>query len=237
MSSCAIMQPTYLPWSGYFHLASKVDTFVFLDDVQFERRSWQSRNRILSNGQEHILTVPVQQSSQDTKIRSIQLSPDQPWRKKHLRTIQVAYPQIWKDDLLRKLLIAEFEHPHRSLADLNIALIRLFFKLLEITCLTMRASELVCTGKRSEHLAEICHAIEADTYFSPVGSKNYLKEDKFEELNGITLHFCDFIPPPYSQGKNNEFMSHLSIIDVIGHCGLNFTKEYIRKDSNYAHKY
>ena len=234
MSNCAIMQPTYLPWSGYFHLASKVDTFVFLDDVQFERRSWQSRNRILSNGQEHILTVPVQQSSQETLIRNIQLSPDQPWRKKHLRTIQVAYPKLWKDDQLREHLIAEFEQPHQSLADLNIALIRLLFKLLEINCRTMRASEIVCTGKRSKHLAEICHAIEADTYFSPIGSQDYLKEDKFEELYGITLQFCDFNPLPYSQGKKNQFMSHLSIIDVIGHGGLDFTKDYIRKDSNYA---
>ena len=50
--SCAIMQPTYLPWSGYFNLMARVDVFVLLDDVQFERRSWQSRNRILVNGHE-----------------------------------------------------------------------------------------------------------------------------------------------------------------------------------------
>lgn len=224
------MQPTYLPWSGYFHLASKVDTFVFLDDVQYERRSWQNRNRILSNGLEHILTVPVQQSSQHTLIKSIQLSYDQPWQKKHQRAIQIAYPKLWKDDQLRDLLTTEFEHPHRSLADLNIALIRLFFKLFGINCRTLRASELACTGKRSKHLAEICHAIEAHTYFSPIGSQIYLQEDKFEELYGISLQFCDFIPLPYSQGRKNEFFSHLSIIDVLGHGGLDFTKEYIRKD-------
>ena len=46
MRRIAIMQPTYLPWAGYFSLMKKVDTFVFLDSVQFERRSWQQRNRI-----------------------------------------------------------------------------------------------------------------------------------------------------------------------------------------------
>ena len=51
MTTCAIMQPTYLPWSGYFDLASQSDVFIFLDDVQFERRSWQTRNRILQNGE------------------------------------------------------------------------------------------------------------------------------------------------------------------------------------------
>ena len=29
-SKCAIMQPHFLPWSGYFNLISKVDKFVFL---------------------------------------------------------------------------------------------------------------------------------------------------------------------------------------------------------------
>jgi len=231
------MQPTYLPWSGYFHLASKVDTFVFLDDVQFERSSWQSRNRILSNGHEHLLAVPVQQAHLKTLIRDIRLVPDIRWRKKHLHSIQLAYPLLWRDARLRELLIAEIERPHQSLADLNIALICLFFNWLEINCRTLRASALGCEGIRSQHLAEICSVIQSDTYYSPIGSRTYLEEDKFAELSGISLHYCDFIPTPYSQGKNLEFVSHLSIIDVIGHGGLEFTKDYIRKESNYAHPY
>ena len=43
----AISQPTYLPWVGYFALIDSCKKFVFLDDVQFDRRSWQQRNRIL----------------------------------------------------------------------------------------------------------------------------------------------------------------------------------------------
>jgi WbqC-like protein family len=46
MTVCAIMQPTYLPWVGYLDLIDRVDVFVFLDNVQFERRSWQQRNQI-----------------------------------------------------------------------------------------------------------------------------------------------------------------------------------------------
>jgi len=56
----SIMQPTYLPWIGYFDLISKSDIFVFLDDVQFSRRSWQQRNRILLDGKETMLTIPIQ---------------------------------------------------------------------------------------------------------------------------------------------------------------------------------
>ncbi|MBT4905971.1 MAG: hypothetical protein HON62_03755, partial [Rhodospirillaceae bacterium] len=37
MTSAAIMQPTYLPWIGYFALMDRVDLFVFLNNVQFDR--------------------------------------------------------------------------------------------------------------------------------------------------------------------------------------------------------
>ena len=42
----AISQPTYLPRIGYFDLVDQVNTFVFLDTVQFEKQSWQQRSRI-----------------------------------------------------------------------------------------------------------------------------------------------------------------------------------------------
>ena len=42
----AIMQPTYFPWIGYFSLIKFVDKFIFLDNVQFDSRSWQQRNQI-----------------------------------------------------------------------------------------------------------------------------------------------------------------------------------------------
>ena len=56
---CVIMQPTYMPWAGYLHLIDQADVFVFLDDVQFEKQSWQNRNRVLVRGAPHWLTVPV----------------------------------------------------------------------------------------------------------------------------------------------------------------------------------
>ena len=40
------MQPYFFPYTGYFKLISEVDTFVFLDDVQYIRRGWMNRNKI-----------------------------------------------------------------------------------------------------------------------------------------------------------------------------------------------
>jgi hypothetical protein len=53
------MQPTYLPWLGYFDLIDQCDTFVIYDCVQFEKRSWQQRNRVKAAGGETWLSVPV----------------------------------------------------------------------------------------------------------------------------------------------------------------------------------
>ena len=57
--NCAIVQPSYIPWRGHFHLIQKADVLVFFDDVQYTRRSWRSRNRIKGPSSVRWLSVPV----------------------------------------------------------------------------------------------------------------------------------------------------------------------------------
>lgn len=40
------MQPTFLPWFGFFEMINQADLFVFLDDVQISPKSFEVRNRI-----------------------------------------------------------------------------------------------------------------------------------------------------------------------------------------------
>ena len=63
IADIAVMQPTYLPWSGYFNLIANVKDFVFLDDVQFSKSSWHNRNRINEFGDVKWITVPVSHAS------------------------------------------------------------------------------------------------------------------------------------------------------------------------------
>ena len=87
----AISQPTYLPWIGYFDLIDQVDRFVFLDTVQFEKRSWQQRNRIRTAEGLLFLTVPVIVKGRfEQKIKDVEIeSPF--FVRKHLRTIESNY--------------------------------------------------------------------------------------------------------------------------------------------------
>ena len=55
----AIMQPYFMPYIGYFQLLSQVDKFVIYDDVNFIKRGWINRNRILSNGNDLMISIPT----------------------------------------------------------------------------------------------------------------------------------------------------------------------------------
>ena len=57
----SIHQPSYFPWLGLLDKIEKSDTFVLLDNVQFNDNAFQSRNIFLNhNGEVQYLTIPVQ---------------------------------------------------------------------------------------------------------------------------------------------------------------------------------
>ena len=71
--TCVIMQPTYLPWIGYFDLIIQADIFVFLTDVQFSKQGWQVKNKIKSKESEIMLTVPIKKVPLTTLINKIEI--------------------------------------------------------------------------------------------------------------------------------------------------------------------
>ena len=62
-----ISQPTFIPWYGYFGLIEYVDEFIFLDHVQFDRRSWQQRNYIKIKNEKKLLTIPTIKENRDNQ--------------------------------------------------------------------------------------------------------------------------------------------------------------------------
>lgn len=223
------MQPTYLPWAGYFQLMGQVDTFVFLDDVQFERRSWQSRNRILLQGREHLLTVPIAKAERSTAVNAIRVSQDVDWRRSHWQTLLSAYDKAAYGSEALGILEPFYHGPPPSLlSELNQAIIGGIAAALGIATRVVRASDLQCGGRRSQHLIELCSALACDEYISPRGSMEYLEHDDFTSSTSTRLSFQDYTPEPYPQRQVAEFVSHLSVVDVIANAGVEFTKTYIR---------
>lgn len=223
----AIMQPTFLPWAGYFHLIASSDTFVLLDTVQLEKQSWQTRNRILVNGAEHRVSVPLDRQTIGLPLQQVQTRPRPEWFGKMRQTLAQAY--AFSSFLPQALDCFDraYGKGDLSLARMNAAFINAICDLLDIATPCIHASAMQADGARSERLIAICQELNGGTYLSPRGAADYLAEDGFDRLGGPTLQFQDFTPAPYPQKRVTGFISHLSIIDVLCHLGPAETRAYI----------
>jgi hypothetical protein len=225
------MQPTYLPWAGYFNLIAQVDVFVFLDDVQFERQSWQTRNRILLQGREHLLVVPAARLSLGTRIDQARVAEDPRWRSDHWKTLAAAYGKAPFGAQTLDLLRPFYEGPAPSLlAEFNEGLVSAIAGAIGLDTRTVRASSLGCGGKRSDHVAQICAAIGCDEYLSPQGAREYLEQDGFPGNSGVRLLFQRFDPAPYAQRGAREFVPRLSLVDLLANLGSAATLRYVREN-------
>ena len=213
----AISQPTYLPWLGYFDLIDQVDAFVFLDTVQFEKRSWQQRNRIRVPGGLSLLTIPVVVKGRfEQRIRDVEIESSH-FVHKHLRSIETNYRRspFFGTHFAQMADILETCVAGTRLADLNVHLIRWLCAALGIKIPLLRSSEMGLEGCRSDLLLSICRALGADYYLSTPGSANYLLDD-VPQFTGaaIEVAFQHYEHPQYRQ-QFLPFWSHASVIDLL----------------------
>ena len=66
-----ILQPSFIPWRGYFDLIRRCDLFIFYDDVQYDRHGWRNRNRLKTPGGVRWLTIPVRSHNHLADQRTI----------------------------------------------------------------------------------------------------------------------------------------------------------------------
>lgn len=209
------MQPTYLPWTGYFALMEQVDTFVLLDDVQFDHRSWQHRNRIRSVDSPHWLTVPVSvKGRRNQRIKEVLIDAARPWQKKHLGAILHNYSRAPWLSVNRLWLEQIYRNPPDRLFDLNRLLIEELARKLGIRTSLCNSSELQVSGDRVARLIHICEKIGAAEYLSPIGSYDYIEQDNRFLDAGISLFYQRYEHPRYRQ-IHGEFVSHLSVLDLL----------------------
>jgi hypothetical protein len=222
------MQPTFLPWMGYFSLIDQADFFVFLTDVQFAKRSWQQRNRIrMADGRIHWLTVPVQHHLAEL-ICHIQIDECQPWRRKHLGVLKREYARASHFRAVFPELQKGYEASETSLlGEFNMKMIRQLCGMLGIRTEFVDSRSLKASKERSQRLVDICQELGATRYLSPVGSADYLESDGTFRGTDVELVYQNFSHPEYDQGQG-EFQSHLSVIDALLHCGTEETAQLIR---------
>ncbi|MEM7058116.1 MAG: WbqC family protein [Pseudomonadota bacterium] len=216
-----ILQSNYLPWKGYLDLLNAADTFVLFDEVQFTRRDWRNRNKVIVGGAPKWLTIPVDSKGKyDARVDEMRIA-DPAWAEKHWQTVRHAYSKApyWSEygHLLQKLYIEADEL--EMLSQVN----RLFLKALAewfgIETTLAESTEVPRVSQNpSERLIEICKGMDATDYVSGPAAKAYIDRDRFA-AEGIALHYADYSGyPEYSQAST-EFIHGVSAIDLLMQTG------------------
>lgn len=228
------MQPTYLPWLGYFDLIDQVDKFVFLDDVQLAKRSWQTRNRIKTAQGELFLTIPVKKTNKrdETLICDTVISEDEPWKKRHVRSIELAYKKAPYFDLALPFIKKIIFNEEKKLADYNIYIIEKIAAKLCLKTDFIRSSGLKgIIGKKDARLVSICKHIGCDEYVAVQGSAAYIEKESpggdFTK-NNLKFFYHSYEHPIYDQ-INGNFISSMSVVDLFFNHGFDAGLAIIKK--------
>lgn len=224
----AIMQPYFLPYIGYFQLICAVDEFVVYDNIEFTKKGWINRNRILVNGRDAYITLPLKRDSDYLDVRDRFLAESWAQEKKTmLNKIAGAYRKAPQFTLIYPLIEKIVLFEENNLFKFILHSLELTKEYLQISTPFIVTSTIpVDHGLKSEkRVMAICKARKADMYFNPIGGTQlYSKADfKNEELDLHFLKSNDFI---YKQ-FDHDFVPWLSIIDVMMFNSRENIKQYL----------
>ncbi len=220
----AIIQSNYLPWKGYFDIIHDVDTFVFLEDVQYTKNDWRNRNKLKTPSGTEWITVPVS-GDIHKKIFETKINYSQNWAIKHRKMINANYAASEYYDTYKGEILEIYSKKFETVSELNIYAIKKISKILDINTEFINSTTLDTCGTKDDKVIEICKQIDADEYLTGPSAKTYIVNEKFEKA-GITLeykNYSGYLEYPQLWGNFNHLVS---IIDLIFNCGEK-TPDYI----------
>ena len=225
----SLMQPTYLPWLGYFNLIKKSDEFVFYTTTQLTKRSWQTRNKIKAQNGTLMLTIPVKKttSRENLTIENSKVQKEFNWQENHLKSIRQSYSKAPFFDQVYPLLSTVLSKKSDFLIEYTIPIITALLEKLDINTEITFSKDITYTGKKDEALISICKERNASNYLSVKGSMDYiLTGENLFDKNSIQLLWNDYKHPEYEQFFGS-YESHLSIIDALFMLGFEKVKTII----------
>jgi hypothetical protein len=200
--NCVILQPSYIPWRGYFHQIYRADVFVFYDDVQYDKHGWRNRNQIKTSQGKQWLTIPVHSRGvtvENIPINRVQIDWSKPWSRSHWKALSFAYGRAPFFHAYAPQLESIYQRSDEYLVDFTIDLTIFLARELGIEHTRfVRSSELTTHGQKTERLVEILVQLGATHYISGPSARDYMQEDKFA-TSGITLEYIEYNYPEYPQ--------------------------------------
>jgi len=215
--NCVILQPSYIPWRGYFHQIYKADVFVFYDDVQYDKHGWRNRNQIKTPQGKKWLSIPVHSSGVVVKsvpINRVQIDWSKPWNKSHWKALSFAYGRAPFFRVYAPLLESLYQRHDELLSDFTIALTVAIARKMGIAHTHfVRSSKLNANGQKTDRLIQILKQLGATHYISGPSARSYVEEENFQAA-GITIEYMVYDYPEYPQ-LHPPFDPYVSILDLL----------------------
>ncbi|CAN2170369.1 WbqC-like protein family [Candidatus Nanopelagicaceae bacterium] len=211
------MQPTFLPWLGYFKMMQLADRFIFLDDVQISPKSFQVRNRIPNfNGHPRWIGVKVDNSRElkERKLNSTKLlDPETTFSaiEENLRNYYSVSDELESFVAFFKMSISS----PIALGQLNMKLILYIANKLGIADRTLLASDFSREHTGSTGIVDLLEQIGATEYLVAPGSLTYMATEDIWRTRSFLLTQFEFIQSPYYQSHLSEFMPFMSALDCL----------------------
>ena len=215
----AIVQSNYIPWKGYFDLINSVDEFILFDDMQYTRRDWRNRNKVVAPSGVRWLTIPVEvkgryfQAIKDTRIA------DSSWSTRHWKTLCFYYggaPFFAPcAEVFEPLYLACAE---TRLSAINRRFLEAINELLGITTTLTWSMDYELVEGKTDRLVHLCRQARATVYLTGPGARGYLDEDAFDAA-GIAVKWMSYEGyPEYSQ-RREPFVHDVSVLDLLFNTG------------------
>ncbi len=214
MSRVAIMQPYFLPYVGYFQLIAAVDLFIVYDNIKYTKKGWINRNRILRNGADALISLPLKAGADSLSVRERELAADfDPARL--VRQVAGAYchaPRVAETLPLVERLLG---YPDRNLFRfLHHSIVEICRYLGIATQIEVSSALAIDHGlKGQDKVLALCGAVGADTYVNAIGGTGLYSRVAFG-ARGVELRFLKTRFFEYDQ-FGGPFVPWLSIIDVL----------------------
>ncbi len=228
----AIMQPYFFPYLGYFQLIQSVEYFMFFDDVQYQRKSWMGRNRLLDivKNEPFYIRPGIVKPAYKELLQNVKLEQSENWKEKILAQLR-GYSnnaRYFKEtyDLISEILKLDVT----SLVDFNIESTIVICDYLSIETKFDRYSAHDFWFKEKPDKGgwsrEIATELKATHYINAPGGEEFIFPEEFTK-KGMKLGFiCPNLKEYYQAG--NPFTKGLSIIDLLMFNGIEKTKEYLQ---------
>ncbi len=212
-----ILQPSYIPWRGYFDQIQRADLFIFYDDVQYDKHGWRNRNQIKTSQGKQWLTIPVHSEgvTQGRAIKDVQIDWAKPWSQNHLKALQISYGKAPHFKEYLPLLESFYRRRDACIADFTIETTIALARELGIQRTQfMRSSRLQgIDGHKTDRLIQILQKVGADHYISGPSARDYIEREKFDAA-GISLEYVRYEYPEYPQ-LYPPFDAQVTVLDLL----------------------